>query len=111
MESPKYYSVIQAQTVPDTNPEAFRLSRRSVVVGGVMSGEDGKLRGSIAASTLDGHLSNTQSSHSHRHGFHRVFAINVRFGFEAGIAGITSISRSCSFCNSRRNSIDIEKTL
>ena len=76
-----------------------------------MSGKDGKLRGSMAASTLDGHLSNTQSSHSHRHGFYRVFAINVRFGFEAGIAGIAPISRDYRFLDQKRNHNTFEKTL
>ena len=93
VESPICYWTKEGRTVPETSPEACRLSGGSIVVGGVMSGKNRKLRDSIATSTLDGHLSNTQSSHSHRHGFYRVFAINVRFGFEAGSTGIESISR------------------
>ena len=97
---------MKRRTVPETGPEALRLSRGSIVVRGVMSGKDGKLSGSIAASTLDGHLSNTQSSQSHRHGFYRVFAINVRFRFDVGIAGIESISRDYPFHNQQRNHIN-----
>ena len=69
MESPIYNREKVSSTVPETSPEAFGLSRGSIVVGSVMSGKDGELRGSIAASALDGHLSHTESSQSHRHGF------------------------------------------
>ena len=62
------------KTVPETHPEVSRLGRRGVVVGSVISGKDGKLGSSVAGHTLDRHLSHTESSHSHRHGFHWVFA-------------------------------------
>ena len=71
------------KTVPETHPEVSRLGRRGVVVGSVISGKDGKLGSSVAGHTLDRHLSHTESSHSHRHGFHWVFASFMRFREEA----------------------------
>ena len=76
------------KTVPETHPEVCRLGRRGVVVGSVISGKDGKLGSSVAGHTLDRHLSHTESSHSHRHGFHWVFASFMRFREEAITAGI-----------------------
>ena len=77
-----------AKTVPETNPEVRRLGRRGVVVGSVISGKDRKLGCRVAGHTLDRHLSHTESSHRHRHGFHWVFASFMRFREEAITAGL-----------------------
>ena len=61
---------LPAPTVPKSLPKILGLGRRVIVVGSVISGKDRYLSSSVAADTLDGHLSNTKSSHRQRHGFY-----------------------------------------
>ena len=88
MESPGDNDHSQRRTVPQSLPKILGLGGGVVVVGSVISGKDGKLGSSVAGHTLDRHLSHTESSHSHRHGFHWVFASFMRFREEAITADI-----------------------
>ena len=68
MESARNERNARSKTIPKTLPEVLGLGRRRVIVGSVMSHKDRSLGRSVAAHTLNGHLSNAKSSHSHRHG-------------------------------------------
>ena len=71
------------KTIPKTFPKVLRLSGRRIVVRRVMSHKDRSLGRSTAAHTLNGHLSNAKSSHSHRHGFYRVLELKLKAVFES----------------------------
>ena len=83
MESPGDYGHSLHRTVPKSLPKILGLGGRVIVVGGVISGKDGHLSGSVAADALDGHLSHAESSHGQRHGIYRALG-TILFNSEMG---------------------------